>query len=349
MAARLHFQGPVRYRLRSAATLFQSVLEASAARVFRRNRSHGWTWYAEITARVLKRQLATAFDMGDVKVARRYLDSFSIDPPLPPVDVRRVVRPQFCGSWFTPATAQSGTTLLYLHGGGYSFYPRAYTGFIKLIALAAKASTFALEYRLAPEHRFPAQLEDALPAYHWLLDTGTHPDSLVVAGDSAGANLAVALLLTVRDERTPLPALAILLSPPTGFEGVGDGTTACVDWITPRMLKEWITWFCDSSQFQNPLVSPILADLKGLPPMYIQAGSAEILFPSIRAFVDRARSESVDVVFETWENMTHVFQLLGPGAPQSAEALRRVGEVIEERIQAPKTKNPAPSGSTTGT
>ncbi len=105
-------------------------------------------------------------------------------------------------------------TVLYFHGGGYSFYPQAYAHFIALITLAAKSRTFALDYRLSPEHRFPAQLEDALSAYRWLLEQGVDPARLIFAGDSAGGNLTLALLLAARESKLPLPALAIALSPP---------------------------------------------------------------------------------------------------------------------------------------
>jgi epsilon-lactone hydrolase len=334
MAARLHFHGPVRYRLRSAATLCQSLIETSAARILPRGGRLGWNWYAEVAERVLKKQLAIAFKMQDVNAARCYLDSLFLALPLRPIAIRDLVLPQFRGSWFLPQDADSRTTLLYLHGGGYSFYPRGYGDFIKQIALAAKARTFALDYRLAPEHRFPAQLEDALAAYRWLLDSDIPPDSLVLAGDSAGANLALALLLAARDQSIQLPALAVLLSPPTGFEAVDENVVRKhEDWITEPMLRKWVAWFCDANQFQNPLVSPVCADLRGLPPIYIQAGRAEILFPTIQAFVDRARTQGASVSLESWEGMTHVFQLFGAGTPQSAEALRRIGEVIDERIR----------------
>ena len=229
-------------------------------------------------------------------------------------------------------------TVLYFHGGGYSFYPRAYANFIALITLAAKSRTFALDYRLSPEHRFPAQLEDALNAYRWLLETGTDPDSLIFAGDSAGGNLALTALLAARDSKLPPPALAIALSPATDIEGkhasvVGDQES---DWIDKHMIERWASWFCESSQRRHPLVSPLWADLRGLPPIYIQAGRCEILYDSIQAFAARARSQGAEVVLETWKDMNHVFQMFGPDVPQSAEALRRIEQIIDSRIRGQK-------------
>jgi len=143
------------------------------------------------------------------------------------------------------------------------------------------------------------------------------------------------LLLAARESKLPLPALAVALSPPTDFEtdltGKGDW-----DWIEKQMLEQWRDWYCDSAERRNPLVSPLCADLRGLPPIYLQAGRAEILYDSIQAFADRAQKQGVDVVLETWEDMTHDFQMFGFDAPQSAEALRKIGQVIDVRVRGQK-------------
>ena len=339
MVARIHFAGPTRYRLRSAAQVGESILKVSARRMLKGPRQPGWNWLLELNTEILNRLVTTAFEMHDVREARCYLDSVGItSPALLGMDITPVVQEKFRGSWFTQKNAEPVVTVLYFHGGGYSFYPRAYANFIALITLAAKSRTFALDYRLSPEHRFPAQLEDALNAYRWLLETGTDPDNLIFAGDSAGGNLALTSLLAARDSKLPLPALAIALSPATAFENnhasiVGDQAS---DWIDQHMIGQWADWFCDSSQRRQPLVSPLWADLRGLPPIYIQAGRSEILYDSIQAFADHARSQGADVVLETWKDMNHVFQMFGPDAPQSADALRRIEQVIGSRVRGQK-------------
>jgi len=265
MSAAVHFSGPARYQLRSAAALCRSVVESSAARIFAGPRPHA-NWFFDFGTRFLKNQLTIAFRMRDVQQARRYLDSFFVSSRAPKLTVTPVAQPQFRGAWFVPEDADSSITTLYFHGGGYSFYPRSYAHLISSVAQAAKSRTFALDYRLSPEFRFPAQLEDALHAYRWLLATGTKPSNLVVTGDSAGANLALALLQSLRDANLPQPALAIALSPPTDFEIARTTTPAeeSADWITWPMVSQWADWFCDSSQRRNPLISPALADLRGL-------------------------------------------------------------------------------------
>ncbi len=332
MTARIHFTGPLRYRLCSAAEFSQSLLEVSAGRALKGPRLPGWNWFIELATQMLKRQMLAAFRMSDVKEARRYLDSVTISSPaLSEVNITPVMQETFRGSWYVGKNTEPCLSVLYFHGGGYSFYPQAYTNFMALFTMAAKSRTFALDYRLAPEHQFPAQLEDAFNAYRWLLEKGTDPDSLILAGDSAGGNLTLALLLAARQSKVPLPALAVALSPPTDFQTDRIANWE-FDWIEKRMLDQWADWFCDAAERRNPLVSPLWADLAGLPPIYIQAGRAEILYDSILAFADRAQKQGADVVLETWKDMNHDFQMFGLDSPQSAEALRRIGQVIEERV-----------------
>ena len=334
MTARIHFRGPLSYRLRSASELSQCILKASARRALKGPHLPGWSWFLELATDVLKRHTLTAFQMGDVKDSRRYLDSIVIESSaLSEVSITPVVQEKFSGSWFAGKNAESSVSVLYFHGGGYSYYPWAYANFIALITQAAKSRTFALDYRLTPEHRFPAQIEDALNAYRWLLGDGIDPDQMIFAGDSAGANLALALLLAARESKLPLPALAIALSPPTDFETDVTGKGE-FDWIEKRMLEQWAAWFCDSAERRDALVSPIWADLRGLPPIYIQAGRAEILYASIQAFADRAQKQGADVVLEAWEDMPHVFQMFGPDSPQSSEALRKIGQVVDAKVRS---------------
>jgi monoterpene epsilon-lactone hydrolase len=335
MLARIHFTGPAHYRLLSAAQLSQSVLEVSTRRRLKGPRLPGWNWYVEVITRLLQKQVRTALELRNVVEARRYLDSIAVSSSaLAEVDVRKVFHKDFKGSWYSYKSTSPRVTLLYFHGGGYTFYPRAYDSFIAQLTLTAKSRTFALDYRLTPEHRFPAQLEDALNAYRWLQEHEAKGRPLMLVGDSAGGHLALALLLKLRQLKLPMPALTIGLSPPTDFtaETLGSET---FDWISRAALLKWRDWFCDPAQRSDPLVSPVRADLRDLPPIYIQAGEAEILYESIEGFVRRAQLQHADVVLESWEDMNHNFQVFGADAPQSVEAFRRIGEVIETRIQEP--------------
>ncbi len=343
MKVRLQFSGSAQHRARSAAVLCRASADVCLRRLRKGPRCASWNLAAELATEIMKRQLLNAFEMQDVNEARSYLDSFAVSSAaLAKVSATSISQENVKGSWFVPNNIHSEVTILYLHGGGYSFHPRGfYDSLAALIALSAGARVFALDYRLSPEHQFPAQLMDAGDGYRWLLSEGVNPRQLVVAGDSAGGNLTLALLLSLRDSKLPLPVLAVCLSPATDFSGSAAGipVDSEYDWITPRMALKWADWFCSPEHRSDPLVSPVYADLQGLPPIYIQAGGSEILLPSIRVFAKRAKEQGADVVLETWKGMNHDFQAFGDDVPQSAEAIKRIGEVIASRMQ--RTRGPA--------
>jgi monoterpene epsilon-lactone hydrolase len=342
MTGRLKFSGPAQYRVRGAAAIARCSAEVYLRRLLKGPRRPSWNFAAELGTEILKRQLQTAFEMTDVKAARSYLDSLVVDYGITSkVSITIVAEPNFKGSWFLPPAAAPNVVVLYLHGGGYSFYPKSsYDNLTALIALSVNAKTFALDYRLSPEFPFPAQLIDATECYRWLLSNGVDPSHIVILGDSAGGNLTLALLLSLRDSKLPLPALAICLSPATSFEATALviseelSESAGLDWIEYRMALRWADWYCSPEQRRNPLVSPLNADLRGLCPIYIQAGGAEILLPSIQAFVDHAKDQQADVTLEIWPDMNHDFQMFGHEVPQSAEALKRIGAVVESVLTA---------------
>jgi acetyl esterase/lipase len=295
----------------------------------------GWNWTVELGTAIIRTHLRTAFKISDVVEMRRYLDTLVLAPQWEHKLTTKEIREEsFRGTWYLP-TEPLPITLLYLHGGGFALYPRgSYANFIALIALATNASTFALDYRLAPENRFPAQLDDVRAAYLRLLDDGIPPQQIVVAGDSAGGQLTIALLCDLRDRRLPRPALGIALSPATEFDTMRPSMkeNEHSDWITGEMALTWRDWFCSPEQRSHPLVSPMHADLHDLPPLYIQAGRAEILYDSIAAFVAEAEKQSAEISFETWPSMNHVFQCFGYDAPESAAAIGRIAAVVTAQV-----------------
>jgi len=342
---KVKFNGPAQYGVLAASLVCRSVTNACVRRTLKGAQLPGWNWAIETGTEILRANLATAFAMPSVEESRRYLDSVVLSSPaLSNVSITPLSNQTIRGSWFVPKTAKPSVTVLYFHGGGYSFYPKGHANLIALTTLATQSRTFALDYRLSPEYRFPAQLEDALGAYRWLLDSGTNPNELAVGGDSAGGNLALALLVAARDLKLPLPKLVFAFSPPTDFEAPIESEGRCTslvrneayDWIERRMLFKWADWFCQPTQRRDPYVSPAYADLHDLPPVYIQAGCAEILYDSIAAFASRAKSQGANVVLESWPDMNHDFQIFGHQAPQSIKALRRLGEVIDQHIRGLK-------------
>lgn len=326
--------GKISDQIRSLLTFYTSLFVVSMRRLLRGPRLPGWTWLFEVSNHFVKMQTATAFEMTDHQAGREYENSLVLpSPAMAKVEIEACHAP-VRGHWYRPKSAAKDITVLYLHGGGYAYYASAHQNLIALVTLAAKSQTFALDYRLIPEHPFPAQLDDALAAYRWLLEGGIRPDRLVVMGDSAGGNLTLALLLALRDAHTALPALGICIAPWTDVTNPGESLekNEPYDWVDQRMPRQWAEWLCKNSDPRNPLVSPVYADLHGLPPIYIQAGDAEILYDMIQAFYAEAQAQGVNVRLDVWQHMNHDFQAYGELLPQSKDALQRIGQVIGEVI-----------------
>ncbi|MFZ2489422.1 MAG: alpha/beta hydrolase [Anaerolineae bacterium] len=326
--------GPWSYRLRSLLTFFRAALTVSVRRALHGPQRPNWTWNFEVITSFARAQAIAAFEISDPVASRAYENVLvPYSPALAQINVRLVEGP-VQGHWYTPKVGHRAVTLLYLHGGGYVYYADLYHSLISEVALATEANTFALDYRLSPEHPFPAQLEDAVAAYRWLLEQGVAPDRLVVAGDSAGGNLTLTLLLALRDARLPLPALAVGISPWTdvGDRGASMTTNEETDWIQKRMAIQWGKWLCNGADPTNPLISPIYGDWRNLPPVYIQAGDAEVLYDMIREFVALAQAQGADVTLDVWPHMNHDFQAFGEAAPDSALAFARLREVVRQHV-----------------
>ncbi len=243
--------------------------------------------------------------------------------------------PVFAGgvraAWLIPQGAREDRVMLYFHGGGYVIGSIAsHREQASFLAAAAGCAALIIDYRLAPEHPFPAALQDARAAYRWLLNNRCDPERIVLAGDSAGGGLAVALLADIRDREEPLPAGAVLLSPWTDLAMTGETirTRARQDpMLHASQLARWATWYRGSAAADDPEVSPLYADLAGLPPIYIQVGTDEMLLDDARRLAERGRECGTDITLDEWEGMFHVFQIFASlGVPESREAVRRFGD-----------------------
>lgn len=236
------------------------------------------------------------------------------------------------GEWISTPEAIGEKVLYYLHGGGYvKCSVNTHREMISRLARAAGARALAINYRLAPENPFPAAVADATAAYRWLLSTGVDPARVVIAGDSAGGGLTVATLLALRDADEPLPAAGICISPWVDMEGLGESmnTKAGVD---PRVARDDIAYmgkaYLGGADPRTPLAAPIYADLRGLPPLLIQVGTAEVLLDDSTRLAQRAKSAGVDVMLETWEDMIHVWHSFAAILPEGQQAIDRIGEFI---------------------
>lgn len=330
---RFELHGRLPYRFRNVLLLLWISFMVMMSRLRHGPRLSEWPRVFELATAFLKRQERIAFSLSTIAEQREYMDAIVVrSSELKHMQIEAVETATVKGRWFVPQSAPGEYVVLYLHGGGYAFSVRAHDNLVAFVALAAQARTFALDYRLSPEHPFPAQLEGAQAAYQWILSSGITSNRIVIAGDSAGGNLALVLLLALRDAQQPLPALAVCLSPWTDMDSsyTSMRENEPYDWIEQRMVVQWAEWFCGGTDSKDPLVSPVHADLHGLPPIYIQAGDAEILIDMIRMFVRKGQEQGTQISLEEWKQMNHVFQAYGTIIPQSKEALQRIGEVIQQ-------------------
>jgi len=229
------------------------------------------------------------------------------------------------GEWaLTPSLAANAPVLLYLHGGGYfACSPKTHRPLSGYFALAG-FRVFVPDYRLAPEHPFPAALEDATAAYRGLLETGVVPARLVLAGDSAGGGLSAALLLHLRDTGIALPAATALLSPWTDLAGTGASVVQNARWDAMFHAPGLITgaaFYLGDHQATEPLISPLYGDLHDLPPLLIHAGKREILRDDSIRFAAKAQAAGVPVELKIWPVVPHVWQLLHSFIPEARQSL----------------------------
>lgn len=236
------------------------------------------------------------------------------------------------GEWLFPETGDGGRTLLYLHGGGYVLgSPLSHRDMVGGIADAAHARVFLADYRLAPEHPFPAAVDDAVAAYEGLLDTGVDPARLCIAGDSAGGGLTVATLLALRDRKLPLPAAGICISPWADLTCASGSMTSMAE-ADPMLRPDALRWmaglYLNGQDPESPLASPVYADLKGLPPLLIQVGTEEALYDDAITLSRVARDAGVDVTLEVWEGMMHVWHLMAKLIPEGRQAIQVIGAFV---------------------
>lgn len=287
---------------------------------------------------VLRAQVAPLFQGNTpLKDLRAFLDTMSSQSPMPAgVTVEKVTIGAIPAEWITAPGAQAERVIFYLHGGGYCLGScESHRGLVADLAVAAGARGLLPEYRLAPEHPFPAAIEDAVAAYRWLLQSGVHPSRVVIAGDSAGGGLTLATLVSLRDAGDPLPAAAFLISPWTDLAATGESlrTRAEVDpMLSGSGIPAMASVYLGDRDPKTPLGSPLYAEMKGLPPLLIHVGDEEVLLDDSTRVAERARAAGVDVTIEVWDGMWHVFHQSASHVPEARAAVEKAGGFMRERM-----------------
>jgi acetyl esterase/lipase len=270
-----------------------------------------------------------------IGVQRRMLRDVERSEAIDRMRFERVAAAGVPAHWFRWEGADASRVILYLHGGGYCIGSVAsHRDIIARLCLASGATALAIDYRLAPEHPFPAQLDDALAAYRWLLAAGVDPAKVVVAGDSAGGGLTFSTLLALRDRGEVLPAAAVVFSPWVDLEVTGATMRANLryDYVSADTLRSLARNFVGAGgHLRAPLAAPLHAELRGLPPLLVQAGAAETLLDDSRRIAVRARDAGVDVTLEIEPDMIHVWHSFAGILEPARAALTRAGAFVRAR------------------
>jgi len=251
-----------------------------------------------------------------------------------PADVRveAVQAGGVSSEWLVPPGARTDAAVLYLHGGGYVIgSTRSHRHVAAAIAAAAGISALLADYRLAPEHPYPAAVDDAVSAYVWLLRRGIAPGRIVIAGDSAGGGLTVATLLAIRDRGRPLPAAGVCISPWVDLtcSAASYTTRAEADpMVTRDGVAEMARLYLAGASAKTPLASPLHADLKGLPPLLIQVGSDEVLLDDATQLAAAAKAAGVAAEVEVWPEMIHVWHWFLPMLDEAERAIDVIGRFV---------------------
>jgi monoterpene epsilon-lactone hydrolase len=245
--------------------------------------------------------------------------------------------------WINTPNSQPERVILYLPGGAYiSRTPRLHTSMVSRLCTESGARALICYYRLAPEHPFPACLEDAVAAYDWLLEQGYQPDQISIAGDSAGGGLTLSTLLKLRDLKRPLPACAVMMSPllDTGDTAPSRTRNAMSDTALPHPNARGINprpLFLAGEDPKNPLVSPIYGEYQGLPPMYVLVSDSEMLLDDSLRLARRAQLFNVIVRVDIWRRVPHVWTAM-PFLPESKDGLQRAGKFISQHTAHARTE-----------
>jgi len=287
--------------------------------------------------KIVKNNLSPQFDRGSLKSLRALLEAMGDQTKLPDkVDVEPVTAGGVPAEWVIHSEAERDKVVLYLHGGGGVIGScHSSRGLAANLAAVSKVRILSLDYRLAPENPPPAAVEDAVAAYRWLLSQNIKPQHAVFAGDSAGANIAVAAMVSLRDSGLPLPAATIMISPFLDYTLTDESIASrakTAPFVTLRCLKNMATWYCGEQNPQKETISSLYADLSGLPPLLLHVGGDEILLSDSIRMADKAREKGIDVTLKVWPEMWHIFQLFAPDLPEGQLSLDEIGAYIRQHV-----------------
>jgi acetyl esterase/lipase len=289
-----------------------------------------------MVARIIEGGLRTPEELPSAATFRAMRDA-ETSSPLVPVDGFVLSSTEAGGVpvlSVTPEDRPPVSTVVYFHGGGYLWMtPQTHLPVMVAVSRVTGARCVGVHYRRAPEHPFPAAVEDAVTAYRWLLDEGNAPETIALVGDSAGGGLALAALVALRDQGIELPAAAICFSPWTDLAVRGPSADSAEDpVVSGDALRMMARAYLGGSDPTAALASPLYADLTGLPPLQIQVGSRESLLDDARRLAHRGRQDGVDVTYVEHPGVIHMWIVFGPEIPESEAAFSLLGAFLTTHL-----------------
>jgi len=287
--------------------------------------------------RWLVRNIKNAPLPSSIQEARAGLEGMSSWVPLPAdTGVEAVIGGKVSGEWVSAPGSAAERVILCLHGGGYTMGSSKATHVLaSFLSAASGCRVLAIDYRLAPEHPFPAALDDTIAAYRWLLGQGMAPSRIILVGLSAGGGLALSTLVSLRDAGISLPAGAVLVSPWTDLAGTGESVISRAEadpWLTNEMNRYHAELYAGGKDLRHPLISPLYADYQGLTPLLIQVGSDEIMLDDAARVAERAKQAGVDVTLEVWEGMWHLWHAFASRLLEGRQAIDRIGQFVRRNM-----------------
>jgi acetyl esterase/lipase len=290
--------------------------------------------YSHIRGRQWLYRFGAYLILGSIPLLRKCLGEGEKQIRIPlGIQWERVNANGVASEWIVPSDAPLNTALLFLHGGGgVTGLYNSHRWMVGHIALACGIRALLPDYRLAPEHPFPSGLDDCVTAYRWLLSKGYQPERIVLAGDSLGGMLTISLLLALHQINQPLPKAAVCISPNTDptCSGLTMRTNAWKDAIlSPKYARTMMKLYVNGHDMHDPLLAPLQADLRGLPPILIQAGADEILLEDSVRFAECAKAAGTKVKLEVWPHMWHDWHMCVPSLPEANQAIDHIAKSVK--------------------
>ena len=303
---------------------------ATLGRLRRGPSSPGWSWRLEWIVAVQRAVLTATMNWPPSRL--REATPARVGPHARALDLEDEELGGILCERYTRRGESPEQHLLYIHGGGFTFGSTAtHRELVATIVSHSHVTAHSIAYRQPPEDRFPAAVDDVVAAYRGLLDSGVGAERIAIAGDSAGGNLCLALMLRAKSEGLPQPASATLIcpAPDLALPGTSWNAEPFIGYLTRPTAQAWLDHYIDPEQYADPFASPIRGDLSGLPPILMHAGSIEGLFDEIEALAEALRKANVPLSYQVVPEMPHVWHLFIGLIPEAEESLRQIGRFVD--------------------